>query len=301
MSRRAELSRGIPRASPTILAKPDSPARIGREVKREGKNNFWLNIGRDSLILSDVLPKFKRFERETGFYRRKLRLAGAMKYWIPTRLIFHVGTIVSYFPCLKIRRNILSLLASSSFYLFSPLFHLGKQLVGSAMRTLSRIIPVPRGIDFNRGLTVIKIDLDFSFRRRVTGIDASFPFSFPGIIEPERVNFTFSTGLAHSLLPLSPRFLPLRYPPIINRESLRLNRALKAGVRCPLLALLPDIRFENVELVTLLGALQGLYVVSTSTRVGKQNASNISPTIVPFDSPASSRAILFENRKRKQF
>ncbi|XP_043601408.1 putative aminopeptidase W07G4.4 [Bombus pyrosoma] len=38
------------------------------------------------------------------------------------------------------------------------------------------------------------------------------------------------------------------------------KRALKAGVRCPLLALLPDIRFENVELVTLLGALEGLYV-----------------------------------------
>ncbi|XP_043265573.1 putative aminopeptidase W07G4.4 [Colletes gigas] len=38
------------------------------------------------------------------------------------------------------------------------------------------------------------------------------------------------------------------------------QRALKAGVRCPLFALLPDIRFENVELVTLLGALEGLYV-----------------------------------------
>ncbi|OAD55072.1 Putative aminopeptidase W07G4.4 [Eufriesea mexicana] len=38
------------------------------------------------------------------------------------------------------------------------------------------------------------------------------------------------------------------------------ERALKAGVRCPLFALLPDIRFENVELVTLLGALEGLYV-----------------------------------------
>ncbi|XP_033340320.1 putative aminopeptidase W07G4.4 [Megalopta genalis] len=38
------------------------------------------------------------------------------------------------------------------------------------------------------------------------------------------------------------------------------QRALKAGVRCPLLALLPDVRFENVELVTLLGALEGLYV-----------------------------------------
>ncbi|XP_014601103.1 PREDICTED: putative aminopeptidase W07G4.4 [Polistes canadensis] len=37
-------------------------------------------------------------------------------------------------------------------------------------------------------------------------------------------------------------------------------RALKAGVRCPLLVLLPDVRFENVELVTLLGALEGLYV-----------------------------------------
>lgn len=39
-----------------------------------------------------------------------------------------------------------------------------------------------------------------------------------------------------------------------------IKRALKAGVRCPLMVLLPDVRFENVELVTLLGALQGLYV-----------------------------------------
>ncbi|PBC33581.1 Putative aminopeptidase W07G4.4 [Apis cerana cerana] len=39
------------------------------------------------------------------------------------------------------------------------------------------------------------------------------------------------------------------------------KRALKAGVRCPLFALLPDIRFENVELVTLLGALEGFYVM----------------------------------------
>ncbi|XP_033209071.1 putative aminopeptidase W07G4.4 isoform X1 [Belonocnema kinseyi] len=39
-----------------------------------------------------------------------------------------------------------------------------------------------------------------------------------------------------------------------------IKRALKAGVRCPLLVLLPDVRFENVELVTLLGALEGLYV-----------------------------------------
>lgn len=40
-------------------------------------------------------------------------------------------------------------------------------------------------------------------------------------------------------------------------------RALKAGVKCPLLVLLPDDRFENVELVTLLGALEALYVVSS--------------------------------------
>lgn len=39
-------------------------------------------------------------------------------------------------------------------------------------------------------------------------------------------------------------------------------RALKAGVKRPMLVLLPDERFENVELVTLLGALEGLYVVS---------------------------------------
>ncbi|KAH0949198.1 hypothetical protein HN011_006296 [Eciton burchellii] len=39
-----------------------------------------------------------------------------------------------------------------------------------------------------------------------------------------------------------------------------MKRALKAGIRYPLLVLLPDERFENVELVTLLGALEGLYV-----------------------------------------
>ncbi|XP_014221946.1 putative aminopeptidase W07G4.4 isoform X1 [Trichogramma pretiosum] len=39
-----------------------------------------------------------------------------------------------------------------------------------------------------------------------------------------------------------------------------IKRALKAGVKCPLLVLLPDSRFENVELVTLLGALEALYV-----------------------------------------
>ncbi|EZA55609.1 putative aminopeptidase W07G4.4 [Ooceraea biroi] len=39
-----------------------------------------------------------------------------------------------------------------------------------------------------------------------------------------------------------------------------IKRALKAGVKRPLLVLLPDERFENVELVTLLGALEGLYV-----------------------------------------
>ncbi|XP_051169638.1 putative aminopeptidase W07G4.4 [Leptopilina boulardi] len=39
-----------------------------------------------------------------------------------------------------------------------------------------------------------------------------------------------------------------------------IKRALMAGVRRPLIALLPDARFENVELVTLLGALEGLYV-----------------------------------------
>lgn len=39
-----------------------------------------------------------------------------------------------------------------------------------------------------------------------------------------------------------------------------IKRALKAGVKKPLLVLLPDVRFENVELVTLLGALEALYV-----------------------------------------
>lgn len=40
-------------------------------------------------------------------------------------------------------------------------------------------------------------------------------------------------------------------------------RALQAGVRQPLLVLLPDERFENVEMVTLLGCLEALYVVSS--------------------------------------
>ncbi|XP_014212838.1 putative aminopeptidase W07G4.4 [Copidosoma floridanum] len=39
-----------------------------------------------------------------------------------------------------------------------------------------------------------------------------------------------------------------------------IKRALLAGVRLPLLVLLPDPRFENTELVTLLGALEALYV-----------------------------------------
>lgn len=39
-----------------------------------------------------------------------------------------------------------------------------------------------------------------------------------------------------------------------------IKRALQAGVKSPLLVLLPDDRFENVELVTLLGALEALYV-----------------------------------------
>ncbi|XP_032663447.1 putative aminopeptidase W07G4.4 isoform X1 [Odontomachus brunneus] len=39
-----------------------------------------------------------------------------------------------------------------------------------------------------------------------------------------------------------------------------MKRALQAGVRRPLLVLLPDERFENVEMVTLLGCLEALYV-----------------------------------------
>ncbi|XP_072767080.1 putative aminopeptidase W07G4.4 [Anoplolepis gracilipes] len=39
-----------------------------------------------------------------------------------------------------------------------------------------------------------------------------------------------------------------------------IKRALQAGVKSPLLVLLPDDRFENVELVTLLGAFEALYV-----------------------------------------
>ncbi|XP_015594857.1 putative aminopeptidase W07G4.4 isoform X2 [Cephus cinctus] len=49
-----------------------------------------------------------------------------------------------------------------------------------------------------------------------------------------------------------------------------IQRALKAGVRCPLLALLPDVRFENVELVTLLGALEGLYVPLEVREIGPE-------------------------------
>lgn len=44
-------------------------------------------------------------------------------------------------------------------------------------------------------------------------------------------------------------------------------RALQAGVKSPLLVLLPDDRLENVELVTLLGALEALYVVSFLSRI----------------------------------
>ncbi|XP_057339517.1 putative aminopeptidase W07G4.4 [Microplitis mediator] len=39
-----------------------------------------------------------------------------------------------------------------------------------------------------------------------------------------------------------------------------IQRAVEAGVRYPMIVILPDARFENVELVTLLGALEGLYV-----------------------------------------
>ncbi|KYQ59810.1 Putative aminopeptidase W07G4.4 [Trachymyrmex zeteki] len=48
-----------------------------------------------------------------------------------------------------------------------------------------------------------------------------------------------------------------------------IKRALKAGVKCPLLVLLPDDRFENVELVTLLGALEGLYVPLEVREIGR--------------------------------
>ncbi|XP_011505018.1 PREDICTED: putative aminopeptidase W07G4.4 isoform X2 [Ceratosolen solmsi marchali] len=48
---------------------------------------------------------------------------------------------------------------------------------------------------------------------------------------------------------------------VFNLAAVRgIKRALEAGVRRPLLVLLPDDRFENVELVTLLGALEALYV-----------------------------------------
>ncbi|XP_034949850.1 putative aminopeptidase W07G4.4 [Chelonus insularis] len=39
-----------------------------------------------------------------------------------------------------------------------------------------------------------------------------------------------------------------------------IQRAFEAGIRCPMIVLLPHSHFENVELVTLLGALEGLYV-----------------------------------------
>lgn len=50
-------------------------------------------------------------------------------------------------------------------------------------------------------------------------------------------------------------------------------RALQAGVKSPLLVLLPDDRFENVELVTLLGALEALYVVSSIPRIIYHNTN----------------------------
>lgn len=49
-----------------------------------------------------------------------------------------------------------------------------------------------------------------------------------------------------------------------------IKRALQAGVRCPLLVLLPDSRFENTELVTLLGALQALYVPLEVREIGPE-------------------------------
>ncbi|XP_016845480.1 putative aminopeptidase W07G4.4 isoform X2 [Nasonia vitripennis] len=49
-----------------------------------------------------------------------------------------------------------------------------------------------------------------------------------------------------------------------------IKRALQAGVRNPLLVLLPDSRFENTELVTLLGALEALYVPLEVREIGSE-------------------------------
>ncbi|KAJ8684370.1 hypothetical protein QAD02_020162 [Eretmocerus hayati] len=53
-----------------------------------------------------------------------------------------------------------------------------------------------------------------------------------------------------------------------DAASKGIKRALKAGVCKPLLVLLPDSRFENVELVTLLGALDALYVPLEIREIG---------------------------------
>lgn len=61
-----------------------------------------------------------------------------------------------------------------------------------------------------------------------------------------------------------------------------LCRALDAGVRCPLLVLLPDARFKNVEIVTLLGALEALYVVSIAVYiVVEQQQPFVLPRVCP--------------------
>lgn len=57
-------------------------------------------------------------------------------------------------------------------------------------------------------------------------------------------------------------------------------------MRCPLLAVLPDVRFENVELVTVLGALDALYVVRKTTElINSLPLYRLVPVHVPTNRP----------------
>ncbi|XP_043267203.1 putative aminopeptidase W07G4.4 isoform X2 [Venturia canescens] len=103
----------------------------------------------------------------------------------------------------------------------------------------------------------------------------------PGTNEPEpfksvlyaAAQIDFALGTIGGLIPINLPAKRLIYSPTgpLNMDfddvrsfaeaaSRGVDRALKAGVQRPLIALIPDVRFENVELVTLLGALDALYV-----------------------------------------
>lgn len=64
--------------------------------------------------------------------------------------------------------------------------------------------------------------------------------------------------------PIDPDYDDVR---VLKRAAAKgMKRALKAGVKRPLLVLEENPAFENGDLVTLLGALQALYVVRTADR-----------------------------------